>query len=193
MKTRLLTLALLIVSSLSSIAQDKEELKLATQKMINLSSSGDNASLMDLMYPEIFNFITKENLVTALEKKNNGKDYNMGLVRIDPSIDYGLLTKTTNDGYFCIVNYDTKIKLEAKDKIPAKKLEAETKRFKDMLKVEDIYYDEASGVFEAKKRIQAVAIRDKTTDYTWKFIPLDDSSYLDKVLNEDIRTAIKEQ
>lgn len=192
MKTRLLTIALLLVASLSSIAQDKEQLKIYTQRMIDVSSTSNDQALIDLMYPKIFTVVSKEEVLAGLEKSRNGKDYNMSLTRIDPSIDYGLINKTEN-GLFCIVTYDTHIKLVPKERIPAKKLEAETNRFKKLLQVEDISYDETSGVFQAHKRVQAVAIKDESTGNLWNFVLLDGSPYVDKILHEDIRKAIQEQ
>lgn len=192
MKTRLLTLVLLLAASLSSMAQDKQQLKIYTQRMIDVASSGDDLSLIDLMYPRIFSIVTKEEVLSGLEKRRNGKDYTMTLGRTEPSIDYGMISKT-DGGQFCIITYNTYIKLMPKEPIPAKKLEAETKRFKDLLKVEDISYNEANNVFEAYKRVQAIAITDAETNQMWKFVLLDGSPYVDKVLHEDIRTAIQQQ
>lgn len=192
MKTKFLTLALLLVASLSSFAQDKQQLKIYTQRMIDVASSGDDLSLIDLMYPKIFSIVTKEEVLSGFEKKRNGKDYTMTLGRIEPSIDYGMISKT-DGGQFCIVTYDTYIKLMPKEPIPAKKLEAETKRYKELLKVEDISYNEANNVFEAYKRVQAVAITDETTNNMWKFVLLDGSPYTNQVLHEDIRTALQQQ
>ena len=62
MKTRLLTLVLLLAASLSSMAQDKQQLKIYTQRMIDVASSGDDLSLIDLMYPRLFSIVTKEDL-----------------------------------------------------------------------------------------------------------------------------------
>ena len=192
MKTKFLTLALLLVASLSSFAQDKQQLKIYTQRMIDVASSGDDLSLIDLMYPKIFSIVTKEEVLSGFEKKRNGKDYTMALGRTEPSIDYGMISKT-DGGQFCIVTYDTYIKLMPKEPIPAKKLEAETKRYKELLKVEDISYNEANNVFEAYKRVQAVAITDETTNNMWKFVLLDGSPYTNQVLHEDIRTALQQQ
>lgn len=192
MKTKFLTLALLLVASLSSFAQDKQQLKIYTQRMIDVASSGDDLSLIDLMYPKIFSIVTKEEVLSGFEKKRNGKDYTMTLGRIEPSIDYGMISKT-DGGQFCIITYDTYIKLMPKEPVPAKKLEAETKRYKELLKVEDISYNEANNVFEAYKRVQAVAITDETTNNMWKFVLLDGSPYTNQVLHEDIRTALQQQ
>lgn len=193
MKTKLLTLALLIACSFGSFAQDKKELQTATQKMINIYSMGDYYKLLDLMYPKIFGVISKEEMLASMEKKMKGDDYIVGMVRMDPSTDFGSILPINGGGYYCLITYNIQLKVALNEKVAAKDQEAMMERFKTLLKVEEVNYDEQNGILYAKKRVQAIAIADEASNNAWTFVPLDGSKYVNEVLHEDIRNTIAEQ
>lgn len=190
MKTKFLTLTLLVVSSVL-FAQDKESLKVATQKMIDKYISGDPKAIASTMYPKIFSVVSKTEMLANIKNNIKGSDYTSGLINTDPSIDYGAIVKT-EDGYFCIVTYNTHTKIALKEKPAPNKVEETKERFKKLLKFEKISYHPENGVLDAKKRIQTVAIMDSGTNKQWTFVPLD-SDYAQKVLPGYIKKAIAQQ
>ncbi|PZR23415.1 MAG: hypothetical protein DI539_03055 [Flavobacterium psychrophilum] len=169
MKTRLLTAALLLALSLSGQAQDKNSLKAATQKMIDLTDLENYDDLIGTVYPGYFNVVSKDDYYNQLQKKIQGPDYAVHRVRIEPSIDYGAVKKTDNTT-FCLVNYDTMLTVELKEKTTPEKIAAKEAFFKKLFGTEDAYYIESNNTIDVKKRQQIVAIADEATYNQWTFI-----------------------
>lgn len=191
MKTKFLTFTLLVVSSLM-FAQDKQSLKIATEKMIDKYLSGDPGAIASTMYPKIFGVTSKEEMLKAIKNDLKNKDYTSSRLNIDPSIDYGEIIRSES-GSFCIISYNIQTKVVLNQKPSASEEKEMEKRLKALLKTEKIHYDKQSMTYNAKKRVQTVALMDSSTKNQWAFVPLDDSDYVKKVLPGGVKKAIAKQ
>lgn len=169
MKTKLFTAALLLALTLTGQAQDKQSLKAATQKMLDLTNQENFGDLTGTVYPKVFNMTSKEDYLNKIEKTMKGKDYTIHMIRIDPSIDYGSIKRTDN-GFFCLVTYSSMMTIEFTGKIEPKDREARENYFKQLLGTEDVYYIENNNTIDVKKRTQVVAINDDSSYNQWTFI-----------------------
>ncbi|MFD2601059.1 hypothetical protein [Flavobacterium suzhouense] len=169
MKTRLFTATLLLALSLSGQAQDKYSLKAATQKMIDLTDQENYEDLIGTVYPGYFNVVTKEDYINQLQKKIEGPDYIVHRVRVEPSIDYGAVKKTEYTT-FCLINYDTMLTVELKEKTAPENVAAKEAFFKKLFGTEDAYYIDSNNTVDVKKRLHIIAIADESTSNQWTFI-----------------------
>lgn len=191
MRTKLLTLTLLVVSSLM-FAQDKQSLKIATEKMIDKYVSGDPNAIASTLYPKIFGVTSKEEMLKSIKEGLKNKEYTSSRLNIDPSIDYGEIVRGEG-GSFCIISYNTQTKVVLNQKLSANEEKEMETRLKALLKTDKIYYDKQSMTYNAKKRVQTVAIIDGSTKGLWAFVPLNDSDYVNKVLPGAAKKAIARQ
>ena len=188
MKTRIFTSMLLIAVSLCGFAQDKASLKQATELMITLRERNDYKALADAAYPKIFKTISKEEYAKQLEKNMSGSDYTGHIEKVDPSIDYGAINRT-DKGLYCIINYNTSVRLMLKNKVAKKDQPELINRFKKILNSKDVYYTEVGNTIQSKNRIQTVAIFDDSTRGRWTFVD-PTSPYAKDVLNQNIKNEL---
>jgi hypothetical protein len=188
MKIKLFTSALLIAVSLCGFSQDKATLKKTTLKMIDLTDQQDYKVLAELTYPKLFTVTPREEYLDQMLKKVNGQGYTIYPERIDPDIDFGAVQATDN-GYFCIIHYNTATKVALENKVNEKDQPELLNRFRKILDAKDVFYDEAGNSLHSKKRVQIVAISDDSTNGGWSFIDPATPHAMD-VLHEDIRNAL---
>ncbi|MHA3788041.1 hypothetical protein ACX0HA_07510 [Flavobacterium hauense] len=169
MKTRLLTIALLLAVSLSGFAQDKASLTEATKRMIALSQSGDFDAQLATIYPGYFNVVPKDDYMKEYYSTMRGKDYAAHIRKIDPSIDYGALEKA-NNGTFCVINYDRVITISLENKLTPQEISPKKEYFKKLFKTDGVYYITETNTFDIKKRVQVVAIADEASNMQWTFL-----------------------
>jgi hypothetical protein len=189
MKTRFLTIALLLAVSVSGFAQDKKLLKEATQKMIDLKDQGEYVELSGTVYPKVFDVIPRDQYIDQQKTMYNAEDYTVHMIRIDPSIDYSAIEKDQYGTTFCLVNYTAKMVVELKKKPEAKELQAKEDYFKKLLGTESIAYNDGNNLFEVKKRVKVVAIADEATRQQWTFIDPTVPGVYD-ILPESVRMAL---
>lgn len=190
MKTRLFTIALLLAASLSGLAQDKNSLKDATLKMINLTDLENYNDLTGTVYPKVYNMVSKDEYLEQQQKKMKGKGYTVHMMRIEPSIDYGAI-KSSENGVYCLVNYDRSMKIELEEKVAEKDQKAKEDFFKKLLNTEEVYYNPSDNTVDVKERIQVVALADNDSYGQWTFIETK-SPYALQVLPEAVRTELIE-
>lgn len=189
MNTRFLTIALLLAVSAGGFAQDKNMLKKATQKMIDLKDQEELIELSGTVYPKVFDVIPKDQYLDQQKAMYNTEDYTVHMVRMDPSIDYGAIEKDSYGTTYCIVNYTAKMVVELKKKPEPKDIQAKEDYFKKLLGTENMAYNEETNVFDVKKRVEVVAIADEATRQQWTFIDPTLPGVYD-ILPESVRMAL---
>ena len=188
MKIKLFTSALLIAVSLCGFAQDKATLDKDMQKFIDINDKQDYKSLVDIIYPKVFDKTSREQFISDLEKSMNGKGYTIYPERIEPQIDYGAVQGGA-DGYFCIITYNVSNKVALENKVQQKEQAEVIKKFGKIFNSKNVYYDEPSNTIHSKNRTQVVAIADGSTNGQWTFVnPA--AAYAKGILHEDIRNAL---
>lgn len=169
MKTKLLTSALLLALTLNGFAQDKNSLKIATQKMIDLTNQENYGDLVGTVYPAVFDVVPKDDYVNQQEKTINGPDYKIHMIRIEPSIDYGAVKKADLTTY-CLVNYDQMLTVELLNKLAPQEVADKEAFFKKLLGTEEVYYMEQTNTIDIKRRVQRIAMADESTYQQWTFV-----------------------
>lgn len=189
MKTRFLTIALLLALSAGGFAQDKKQLREATQKMIDLKDQEEYVELSGTVYPKVFEVIPRDQYIDQLKAMYNTEDYTIHMIRVEPSIDYDAIEKDEYGTSFCLINYTAKMAVEPKKKPDAKDIATKEEYFKKLLGTESIAYNEQNNYFDVKKRVRVVAIADEATQQQWTFIDLTMPGVYD-ILPESIRKAL---
>jgi hypothetical protein len=170
MKTRFLTIGLLLAASIGGFAQNKMQLKEATQKMLDLRAREEFVELSGTVYPKVFEVIPKDQYLDQQKAFYNGDDYTIHIIRMDPSIDYGAIEKDSYGTYYCLINYTDKMVVELKGKPDPQNIQAKEEYFKKLLGTESIAYNQENNYFDVKKRVEVVAIADEASRQQWTFI-----------------------
>lgn len=157
-----------LVFSMSASGQDMESLKPGVDQMIVATIGRDYETLMDLTYPKIFEFASREEYIETIK---SAFDNDMMTVRLDLSQPNYRFSDVKNVGVrkFCVVRYDSRMDMHLKN--PDKEMSA---MIVDGLsrsgQYKSVSYDEKKKIISVAGDAILVGVADESTQHKWKFV-----------------------
>jgi hypothetical protein len=196
MKKIILVLLIVLISSINSFSQ-QEEIQSDFEDYLELIQSQQFEKAMDYMYPEFFELMSKEMMVSLMEQTFNTPELTISLS--DPTIDSVGVVEYLDSMYFAPVNYthimtmkfnqgegDTDEDIKFRDEMAVASLKIKFGEYK-------VTYDSVSKemLITSSKLVYA---RSKNGKTNWKFIELDPENMfmIKSMLPEEIYNRVSQ-
>ena len=185
MKKIFLIIAFVFAACFSAVAQDKTSLDAAAQQLYINTVAGNYEAVANSTYPKIFEIIPKDKMMEALKSMLKGDGYSMLMLKTDPKFEYGPIKKI-DEGTYCMIKHDLLMKMTFATPLGAEEGKTMTQNFKNAMQTEDVTFDAASNSFTMKKRVDVIAVADKSTGNKWKFLNKSGNKLMAKVFDEKV-------
>ncbi len=179
----------MIFMSLNLHAQDKSEILPMMEKIIENSVNMDFAEVFDYTYPKVFEFANKEQMTELMTSMLDNEEFSIAILPTNYDIQVSDV-KNIGEGKYAMIEYNNLMRLKFKDE-ESLDPEASLKLLKVAFSNANVSYNEETKTFDILIRSQNLAISDKTTNGTWKFLNANkqDGQMLRLLLDEQILNA----
>ena len=189
MKLKIVFLSFLFTYSISSIAQDKESLKIEALKAYKASVSMDYDAIFETTYPKVFEIIPKESMKKMFEQMMENEDFSIKLIEVEPQFSFGEIKKV-GDKSFCLIDHNSVMNMQFK-----KPVEEDSQTmiglFKSSMDTKNVTFDKANNLFRIELRSTLIGVSDATTNNKWKFLNKDKENKLfNMIFDEKTQTAL---
>lgn len=179
----------MIFLSLNLHAQDKSEILPMMEKIIENSVNMDFAEVLDYTYPKVFEFASKEQMTELMTSMLDNEEFSIAILPTNYNIQVSDV-KNIGEGKYAMIEYNNLMRLKFKDE-GSLDPEASLNLLKVAFSNANVSYNEETKTFDIMIRSQNLAISDKTTNGTWKFLNANkqDGQMLRLLLDELILNA----
>lgn len=179
----------MIFMSLNLHAQDKSEILPMMEKIIENSVNKDFVVVLDYTYPKVFEFANKEQMTELMTSMLDNEEFSIAILPTNYDIQVSDV-KNIGEGKYAMIEYNNLMRLKFKDE-ESLDPEASLKLLKVAFSNANVSYNEETKTFDILIRSQNLAISDKTTNGTWKFLNANkqDGQMLRLLLDEQILNA----
>jgi hypothetical protein len=184
MKACLAALALFICS-LTALAQTQKELEPRLAEWCSNSVAGNHEALAEMYYPKIFEVVPKDKLVEGLKQMANGNGFSLLFLQTPLNAEYGKI-KTIDGGSYCLVKYDSQMKMMFTGKLTAQEGSQMVETLKAGMNTQEVVFNEADSSITIKKRDEVIAISDSLTGGKWMFLSRSGRPLLSKIFSEKV-------
>lgn len=172
--------AFLLVCSAFMMAQSADQKKILedSNSFMLLMKNKNYEGIMDLTHPALFEKIEKETLINAFKALLEGnQEFKMELEDVSPNaFDVSEIFFTKEKEKYAFVTYPMKMKMSFLNE----KFDDEKKKMMtNMMEIQGIkskFVDDST--LEMAKQSMIIAVNDKTTNNTWKYVNYDETNPL---------------
>ncbi len=148
-------------------------------------------SLIETTYSQLFNIVPKKQMLELITKAfAENDDFSIEILNIAPEFSFGNIISMNNQ-YISKVQHNLGMKIIFKEKIDTENVSVYINEFKKSLNSEQVFFDEKTNTFTITKRQIMIALNDKFTEGTWKFLNYSNDEMLWKVIDPAIKTIIE--
>ena len=180
---------LFVFAGLALKAQDKASLEKNANLAYEYTVKANYAALMDLTYPKLFEFFSKEKMIEMMPRIMNGDGFAITILDAAPNFAFGDIKKV-NGGSYVVIKHDTRMKMAFTEPMGDAELEEMMPLFKQSMGTENITFDRPQNAFYINKRTQMIGAADTLTNNEWRFLNNDNPELLKKLLSADILKAL---
>ena len=170
-------------------AQDMQSLEETAQKVIDHNVAGEYEQSIEYIYPKVFNIISKQSFLENLPGVMQTPSYTISFAKIQPDFSFGDI-KYIDNGYYCLVEYNTNMKVAFNDAISDDDRESTIDSFKAVPNAGKVDYDVKTKTLSINKREKAIAVCNDASDKKWKFIYNDGSDAANVILDEKVKKEL---
>lgn len=185
-------LVILAFVSLQVIGQKKEDIVVEAKKMIEANNRLDFNAVMDYTYPVLFDFAPKEMMVDLMKESMNNEMMTITFQEDkDVKIDVSNI-KIIKEGHYALISFPSKLIMTFNNPIPEEQTPLMIEGMKANMKAEKIEFIKAENALHVEMISQAIAIFDKYTDKTWKFMNYQEAQkeQLYEIIHQEVFEAL---
>lgn len=181
-------LCFLFLSTLSSVAQDKESLKKEANKAYVAAANLDFDKIFETTYPKVFEIVPKEQMKKMFSQMMDNPEFSIKLIEVDPEFTFGDIKKIKNQT-FCVIEHNNKMKMIFKEALDEP--EMMTDIFKSSMGATEVLYDKTDKSYLISIRSTMIAVADETTKNEWKFLNKDKGDKMfDMIFSEEVKKEL---
>lgn len=182
---------LFIIISVATFSQTLEGLKADTKKMYDASYIMDFESVLNYTHPKVFETVTREQMVKALNDSFENENFKIRLVHVNPTFTYSELKKI-DDKSLCVITYTNAIRMTLVEKITPEKAEKLLNSFKQSEQYKTLIFEKERNSFFLEGKATMIAVAEESTKNEWKFVNYTSSKekMAESILGENIMKAL---
>lgn len=188
MKTKF-TIVLLLVSFLG-FSQTLESMKTEVQKVYDLTIAKKYDIVIESTYPKVFEIVAKKDMLEAMNQMFDNENMTLTIEKVDPKFTFSEIT-TIEGAKYCIVEHNNKMTMKFKQDLSDTKNDV-LNYLQQSMKGYTVTLDEKSDTFIIDGKAKMIAISDKLTNGTWKYLNYNgESPMMKQVLGATVIEKLK--
>ena len=182
---------LFIITSFATFSQTLEGLKADTKKMYDASYTMDFENVLNYTHPKVFETVTREQMIQALNDSFENENFKIRLVHENPTFTFSELKKI-DDKTLCIITYTNAIRMTLVEKVTPEKAEILLNSFKQSNEYKTLIFEKERNSFFLEGKATMIAVAEESTKNEWKFVNYTSSKekMAESILGENVMKTL---
>lgn len=184
-------LVLFLFANSNCFSQTIESLKEGTKKMYEATYNMVFEDVINNSYPKIFDFATREEMMTMLTSSFENETLKIRFVYPDPVFTFSEI-KIVDGKHACIITYNNAMRMTFNEPFTDEKALQTEESFNDTGGYKTVRFEKDRNSFFLENQSMVIAIADVLTKFKWKFVTYDKSQneIMKKIIGESIFNAL---
>ena len=176
---------LFLLASVLGFSQTLESMKVEVQKIYDLTIEKKYDIVLESTYPKIFEIVPKQAMKEAMDNMFDNEQMTLTIEKVNPDFTFAEILIIEGAKY-CIIEHNNKMTMKFKEELGDSK-EMFLGLVKASMKNYTVTMDEKTEIITLDGKAKMIAISDKLTNGTWKYINYNgDSPMMEKVLSKEV-------
>ena len=175
---------LFVLTSIFGFSQSLESMKIEVQKIYDLTIEKKYDAVIESTYPKLFEIVPKKAMKEAMDNMFDNDQMTLTIEKVNPKFTFSEIM-VIDAAKYCIIEHNNKMTIKFKEEL------GESKDFilsglKENMTGYNVILDEKTETFIVDGKAKMIAISDKLTNGTWKYINYNgESPMMEKVLGKE--------
>lgn len=166
-------------------AQNLESMKIEVQKIYDLTIAKKYDVVLESTYPKIFDIVSKKEMLEIMTQMFDSQNMTLTIEKVNPEFTFSEII-TIEDGKYCLVEHKNKMTMKFKEELGDNKNQI-LEYLKQSMTDYSVTLDEKTETFILNGKAKMIAISDKLTNGSWKYINFNgDSPMMKQVLEPKV-------
>ena len=180
-KMKIKVTLLFVLASVFGFSQSLESMKIEVQKTYDLTIEKKYDIVLESTYPKVFDIVPKKDMIEAMNQMFDNEQMTITIEKVNPEFTFSEII-VFNDGTYCVIEHNNKMTMKFKEEL------GESKEFilaslNENMTGYKVTLDEKTETFTVNGKAKMIAISDKLTNGTWKYINYNgESPMMEKIL-----------
>jgi hypothetical protein len=180
---------LFVFISVFGFSQTLENMKIEVQKIYNLTIEKKYDIVVESTYPKVFDIAPKKDMIEAMNNMFDNEQMKVTIEKVNPEFTFSEII-VIGDGKYCVIEHNNRMTMKFKEKL------GESKEFilaslNENMTGYKVTLDEKTETFTVDGKAKMIAISDKLTNGTWKYINFNgESPMMEQVLGKEVLAKI---
>lgn len=176
---------LFILASIFGFSQTLESMKIEVQKIYDLTIEKKYDIVLESTYPKIFEIVPKSDMIAAMNKMFDNEQMKISIERVNPEFTFSEIL-VIDGAKFCIIEHNNRMTMKFKEKLGESK-ELVVASLNESMTGYKVTMDEKTELITVDGKAKMIAISDKLTNGTWKYVNYNgESPMMEQVLGKEI-------
>ena len=176
---------LFLLTSIFGFSQDLESMKIEVQKLYDLTIEKKYDAIVESTYPKVFEIIPKAQFLKIMTDALNPEGMTISIERVNPEFTFEDFI-IIGESKYCIIEHNNKMTMKFKEELGDSK-EMFLGLVQASMKNYTVTMNEKTEIITLDGKAKMIAISDKLTNGTWKYINYNgDSPMMEKVLSKEV-------
>ncbi|NHM02561.1 hypothetical protein [Flavobacterium difficile] len=176
---------LFVLASVFGFSQTLESMKIEVQKIYNLTIEKKYDIVLESTYPKVFEIASKSDMIAVMNQMFDNEQMKITIEKVNPEFTFSEILSIKGAKY-CIVEHKNRMTMKFKEALGENK-EFILTNLKENMTDYTVTLDEKTEVFTVDGKAKMIAISDKLTNGTWKYINYNgESPMMQQVLGKDV-------
>lgn len=176
---------LFVLLSICGFSQSLESMKIEVQKIYDLTIEKKYDMVLESTYPKIFEIVPKQAMKEAMDNMFDNEQMTLTIEKVNPEFTFAEILIIEGAKY-CIIEHNNKMTMKFKEELGEGK-EFILASLNESMTGYTVTLDEKTEVFTVDGKAKMIAISDKLTNGTWKYVNYNgESPMMEKVLGKEV-------
>ena len=176
---------LFLLFSVFGFSQDLESMKIEVQKLYDLTIEKKYDFIIESTYPKVFEIIPKEQFLKLIKDALKPEGMTISIEKVDPKFTFEDII-IIGESKYCIIEHNNKMLMKFDEELGDSK-EMFLGLVKASMKNYNVTLDEKTEIITLDGKAKMIAISDKSTNGTWKYINYNgESPMMEKILSKEV-------
>lgn len=191
MKRLLFTFSTLFFLVFSTVAQNKETLKVEVEKMYEASYVLDYDAILNYTHPKLFDLISKEQMTDVMQNLFENEAFQIRFVHPKVNFTYGDFQKINGTDY-CVINYNNAMRMTFDKKLSDEEVAEMKKNLLTSKEYEKVTYEKDRNSFFIEGKSTLVGVLGEATQNQWKFVnySVSQAQLANMILGDEVLTKL---
>jgi hypothetical protein len=176
---------LFVLASVLGFSQTLESMKVDVQKIYELTIEKKFDIVLESTYPKIFEVVPKKAMKEAMNSMFDNEQMTITIEQVNPEFTFGEILIIKGAKY-CIIEHNNKMTMKFKVELGEGK-EFILKSLNESMTGYKVTLDEKTEVFTVNGKAKMIAISDKFTNGSWKYVNYNgESPMMEQILGKEV-------